>query len=331
MNYVEIGSSGIKVSGLSLGTWGMGGGQSWFNESNDAQSVNTIRKAAEHGINFFDTAPVYGLGHAEKLVGKAIAGQRDKYIISTKCSVQWRTQRGEFMYERDGKNIYKCFLRDSVLTDLEESLERLETDYIDVYYAHRVPAEEEQIASFCETINEIRKAGKIRAFGISNATPEILRSFLKYTRVDIVQEKYNLLDNEAEKEYLPLCEKNSISFHGYNTLARGLFTGKIGRDYTLVKGEARSAVKWFQEEARNKVIDMVESWSDICSKYSCKPSELALACSLKISDRFIALIGARSWEHFEENIGALDLALSTEDFELVRSRAAGVKALVNGQ
>jgi len=152
----------------------------------------TIRTAIDSRINCIDTAPVYGTGRAEIIVGKAIRGCRHNVILSTKCSLHWRDTNGRKEYIRDGKTVYRCFQQDSIISDLEDSLRRLQTDYIDVYNVHRAPRVDEipQLMSF---LVELQKAGKIRAIGISRSTPELISECMKYGRVHLAQESFSYL------------------------------------------------------------------------------------------------------------------------------------------
>ncbi|MGH4137823.1 aldo/keto reductase [Clostridium sp.] len=323
MKYMEIGKSKIKVPRITLGAMGMGGGAQW--QSDDSVALKTIDTALDIGINYIDTAPVYGMGHSEELLGKALKGRRERVILSTKCSLQWRNREGVFEYERDGLYVYRNLSKKSIKNDLEVSLKRLRTDYIDIFITHRqsdvYPVEETM-----EALLEMKKEGKIRAIGISNSNPDHLEDYLKYGQVDLVQDKYSILDRKLGAEYLPSCEKNGVTFQAFSMLERGLLTGKIGMDYLVKPDEARNVVEWFEPSKRILVLQMLEGWANLCEKYNCSMTNLVTACSLAESMNFSALVGVRRPESIIDAVKAMDIELDVEDFEKMKSDADVVVA-----
>jgi methylglyoxal reductase len=314
MEYRKIGKSGIKASTIALGTWGMGGGERWQNTTNDSEAIYTICQAMDAGINFIDTAPVYGLGHAESVVARALEGKRDRAIISTKCGVHWRNADGEFMYIRDGADIYKSFDESSIRKDLHDSLKRLKTDYIDVYIAHRVPQTREGAFELSYALQNLKKEGLIRAVGISNASATVLGYFLEDGTVDLVQEKFNIMDNQILNEYMSLCLSHSVSIEGYNILLRGLLTGKIPLDYRPKPNDAHGVIKWFEPKRLGQIVSMVNDWRSIAEKYGCSLSALSTAYCMKAVPNLFALIGARTWSHLDEILPAAGLVMEQADF-----------------
>ena len=310
MKYTQI--ADMKVSLLSLGTWGMGGGTSW-NNSDDAESVSIIHKAKDLGINFIDTAPVYGTGHSEEVVGKALAGRRSSYFLSTKCTMQWRNTNGVKMYERDGQSVYKCFTRESLRADLEDSLRRLATDYIDIYIIHRQPDDIGQIPEVYDTLYGFQKEGKIRAIGISNASAAHLEAYLKCGQLALVQEKFSLLESKAARDYIPLCEKSGTVFQAYSVLERGLLGGKIGMDYVVQKGEARGTIKWFDGYKRQRILAMLSGWKGLCGKYRCTVANLVVAFTLEYSPALNILFGVRRTENLLDTVKSLEVKLEPSD------------------
>ena len=182
---------------------------------------------------------------------------------------------------------------------------------------------------YAETVCKFREEGKIRAIGISNANPEYLKKYLECGRVDIVQEKYSILDQKWTKEYLPLCRENQVTFQGFSVLERGLLAGKIGMDYEIRKGEARGSIGWFKPERRKLVLDMLEGWKPLCEKYGCSMANLVMAASLA-TEGFIALCGVRHRENLLDTMKSVDIVLSAEDLARIRSDCDGVIAAAAG-
>jgi methylglyoxal reductase len=322
MKYLKV--ENMKMSALALGTWGMGGGTSWA-DSDDKVSIDIIHKAKDLGINVVDTAPVYGTGHSEEVVGKALAGRRGDYILSTKCAMQWRNTQGVKMYERDGKSVYKSFTPESLEADLEGSLRRLNTDYIDIYITHRQPDDMALIPEVYNTLSKFKKEGKIRAIGISNASAAHLEAYLTCGPVALAQEKFSMLESKALEDYIPLCVKNKTLFQAYSTLERGLLGGKIRMDYKLQKGEARASIKWFQDDKRPEVLAMLDSWKDLCQKYSCSTANLVMAYTMTISPGMEILFGVRHMENLLDTAKCLDLSLDQDDIARMKADIKGVR------
>jgi methylglyoxal reductase len=313
---MNVGKSGLSVSALALGTWGMGGGTSW-NNSDDSESVRVVHKALELGINLIDTAPVYGTGHSEEIVGHAITDHRDKYILSTKCSLHWRDESGIKQYTRDGKIVYRCFDPQSLQKDLEDSLKRLGTDYIDIYITHRQPDDTSKIPEIYRTLENFKKQGKIRAIGISNASPEILKKYLESGEVDLVQEKFSLLEAEAKKEYITVCEKNGVMFQGFSVLERGLLTGIIDMNYKVQEGEARSSIAWFNDDKRIPILKMLEGWKGFCETYRCSMANLVITATTQYSEQLNILFGASHLKSLEDTIKSLDVKICRDDLDKI--------------
>ena len=321
MKNMKLMKSGMEFSVLSLGTWGMGGGTAWHG-SNDDESIRIIHKAGELGINFIDTAPVYGTGHSEELLGRALKGRRSNYVLSSKCTMQWRSNQGVKQYDRDGKTVYRSFEPESIKADLEDSLKRLGTDYIDIYFTHRQPDDLSSIAGIYSILDEFKHQGKIRAIGISNANPAILKEYLKCGHVDIVQEKFSLLESSGKMEYLHLCEGKNIIFQGFSVLERGLLTGKVGRDYEVQKGEARGSIPWIAGEKRTHILHMLEKWKDLCTAYNCSITNLVIAYTMKHSSILNILFGASRLSSLEDTVRSLNITLRQDDIEKMKADIA---------
>jgi aryl-alcohol dehydrogenase-like predicted oxidoreductase len=221
MEFAEIADGSLKVSRVALGTWAIGG---WmWGGADDARSIETIRAAFEHGVNLIDTAPVYGFGHSEKVVGEALrqGDLRARAVIATKVGLEWK----------DGK-VSRNASRVRIAQEIEDSLRRLQTDHIDVYQLHwpdpKVPIEET-----AEAMKALLDQGKIRAIGVSNFSVAQMERFRKAAPIHVLQPPYNLFEREIEAEILPYCLKNGIATFGYGALCRGLLSGRMKPDTTF--------------------------------------------------------------------------------------------------
>ncbi len=219
MEYAPIADTGLEVSRISLGTWAIGG---WmWGGSDENESIRTIHTALDNGINLIDTAPVYGFGRSEEIVGKAVKeyGGRQNLFISTKVALEW-TDQGKVFRNSTKKRIFK---------EINDSLQRLGTDYIDIYYVHwpdpLVPLEET-----AEAMNTLVADGKIRAIGVSNYSPEQMSAFRKAAPIHLCQPPYNLFEREIETDVKPYCHDNGIALMTYGALCRGLLSGNMSKD-----------------------------------------------------------------------------------------------------
>jgi methylglyoxal reductase len=234
MQNINIGKSGIAVPFLGMGTWAIGGG-AWWGDNDDALSVKAIQTAVEQGIQWIDTAPIYGLYHSEEVVGEAMKHiDRDKVVLSTKCGLEWRHETPILHKVVDGVQVYRDLSAKSIIEDVEDSLRRLHTDHLDVLYTHWqspdfgvYPLEETM-----EAMMKLKEQGKIRAIGASNVTSDIIRGYCKYGQLDVIQEKYSLLTRRIEKQLLPTCKELGVSVQAYSPLEQGLLTGKVTMDTT---------------------------------------------------------------------------------------------------
>lgn len=322
MQQREIGASGIKASALSLGTWAIGGG-TWWGENDDSESIRTIHEALDRGINWIDTARVYGFGHSEAVVGRAIKGRRHQVILSTKCGLQWYDEGGEPHFVRDGRRVNRDLRPQAIRRDLEKSLKELGTDYIDVYYTHW-QCREYGYTPIEETMGELmrmKQEGKIRAIGASNVEVKHLEEYRKYGELDVIQEKYSMLDRRAEKELLPYCERCGITLQTYSPIEQGLLAGKVPADYVPKPGETRENKFWWKPENISIANGMLAGWKDLTEKYGCSAANLVIAWTMMRSERFNVLCGARKLSQIEENARSAQVALSRQDYERMEADA----------
>ncbi len=319
MQYRTLGKTDISASAVALGTWAIGGGP-WWGDSDDDQSIKAIQTAIDAGVNLLDTAPAYGFGHSEEIVGKAIKGQRDKVILSTKCGLWWKDDRGTSFFEMGDKHVKRCLLPDTVREEVEISLKRLDTDYIDLYHTHWQSEDPVKypIDDTMQCLMKLKEEGKIRAIAASNVDIDHMQQYQAAGILDAIQPRYSMLDRGIEKDILPYCMENSISALVYSPLEQGLLTGQIGMDQTFAEGVYRNQIPWYLPANRQKVLNMLEGWSDLLSKYNCTLSQLVIAWTMAQDGVTFVLCGARKEAHVSDNVGAGDLEIEAEDLSRIR-------------
>ncbi|MCX8082473.1 MAG: aldo/keto reductase [bacterium] len=324
MIYREIGQSKISASVVGFGAWAIGGWMWGGAEEKDA--IEAIKTAVDNGINLIDTAPVYGFGRSEEIVGRAIKGIRDKIILATKCGLVWDKENGTFHFYSDGKTIrrdsgevkvFKYLAPSSINKEIEESLKRLGTDCIDLYQTHwqdpTTPIEDTM-----NTLMKLKKEGKIRAIGVSNATTSQMDEYRRVGEIDSDQEGYSIIDRKKEIDNLPYCKKHNIAFLAYSPIARGLLTGKVTPEVVFPEGDHRRDHPLFTIENRLKIQKMLSELKPFTEKYSITFTQLAIAWVLHQDGCTHALVGARSPAQVLENVKAGDIILSREDLEKIR-------------
>lgn len=316
MELREIGKSGIKVNPMSMGCWAIGGGL-WWGDNDDKESIRTIHAALDAGIQWIDTARVYGFGHSEHVVGKAIKDRRHDVILSTKCALQWYDDGGEYHFSKEGHDVHRDLSPKAIRRDLEMSLKELGTDYIDVFYTHwqchtygLVPIE--------ETMGELMKMkqeGKIRAIGASNVKLQHLKDYTQAGELDAIQEKYSMLDRRIEAELLPFCESHGITLQTYSPIEQGLLAGKVPNDRVVKAGEARENKRWWKPENICLANEMLKGWEDLTEKYQCSLANLVIRWTMMRSPQFNVLCGARKLEQIQENVKSVLVDLSADDYK----------------
>ncbi len=315
----EIGKSGIKVPFLGMGTWAIGGG-SWWGDNDDFLSIQTIQEAIDLGIVWIDTAPIYGLYHSEEVVGKAIKGNRNNIILSTKCALEWRHETPVYHKEVDGTKVYRDLSKKGIIEDLEHSLLTLGTDYIDVLYTHWQTTDKMlyPIEETVDALMTLKKEGKIRAIGASNVTEQDIREYCKYGQLDVIQEKYSIATRRIEKELLPVCQELGVSIQAYSPLEQGLLTGKFTMDTTFPEGDVRNNNPSFQPERRKIILDILKDWEKYLEKYECSYSNLVIALTAQMIEGLHVLGGARKPEQIEDNVKALHVHLEEKDIKQMK-------------
>ncbi len=321
MEHRQLGKSGLKVSPVIFGAWAAGG---WFwGPQDDADSVRAIHAALDAGINCIDTAPIYGMGHSEEVVGKAIKGRRDKVLLATKCGLRWDTPgegSNEWTYKGlDGveRPVVRNLRKHALIAEVEQSLERLGTDTIDLYQCHW-PDASTPIAETMEALATLKQQGKIRAIGVSNFTPDMLAECLRHAPLASDQPKYSLLARDIEADVLPFCRQHGLGVIVYSPLEQGLLTGKVTMDRTFPEGDYRSGRPWFQPANRRRVLDALAKIEPIAKAHNATLGQVAAAWIIAQPGVTAAIIGARSPEQARENARAADIPLTAAELQAIR-------------
>lgn len=322
MKYQKLGKTDLNASVVAMGAWGIGGGTVWPDMALGVRDVENLLDAAiDLGVNYIDTAPVYGTGVSEDLLGKALKGRRDKFLVQTKCSLNWRGDGGNFHYERDGVTVNNDTSARAVKQDVEDSLKRMGLDYIDLIVVHYVckswPVEETMGA-----LQELIKEGKIRAVGLSNSQPADLDEYSKYGTVALVQEFYSLLSPYHGGDYFPTTDKYGTTFQVYGALEEGFLTHPDFVDKTFPKGDVRGKLPWIHEPIKGNIHKLFnEVLTPLTKKYNCSYANLVQAWTLEQYPNLSLLTGFRRVETLENTCKSLELKLDPADIALMSEAA----------
>ena len=298
-----LGSQGLEVSAQGLGCMGM---THAYGAGDEESGLQTIHRALELGVTFLDTAEIYGPHTNEQLVGRAIAGRRDEVQIATKFGFRLNPD-SPWARSVDGSP-------DNVRSAVEGSLKRLGTDYIDLYYQHRIDPDvpiEETVGAMAELVT----AGKVRYLGLSEAAPETIRRAHATHPLTAIQMEYSLWTRDAETEVLPTLRELGIGLVAYSPLGRGFLTGSIRSMDDLPEDDWRRNNPRFQEEALQENIALADQVTEMAGRLSLTPAQLALAWVQAKGEDIVAIPGTKSPTRLEENVGAVDVELSNEDVQ----------------
>ena len=292
---------------IGLGAWAIGGAWKWgWGQSDDQESTKAIHRSLDLGINWIDTAAVYGLGHSEEVVGKALKGKRDSVFLATKCGLVWQNS-----VDPPQRNLKPASIR----KEMEDSLRRLGTDHVDLYQFHwpdfDTPVEE----SWHEMVR-LRKEGKTRFIGVCNFNVELLTRCEAIAHVQSLQPIYNMLERDIEPEELPYCKKNGIGVVAYSPMQSGLLTGKFDKS-KLAPDDWRQESDKFAGRRLEGSLELAEQLRPVAAKYGKTVGQLAVAWVLANDAVTSAIVGARTGRHAEENVGAAGWKIEQRDLEKI--------------
>jgi aryl-alcohol dehydrogenase-like predicted oxidoreductase len=313
----QLGNSDLKITPIGYGAWAIGGGNWEFawGAQDDDESVKTIERALDAGINWIDTAAIYGLGHSEEVVAKALKNSGKKPYIFTKCSMRWDADR----------QIYRSLKAASLEEELENSLRRLQVETIDLYQIHW-PYPEDEIEEGWETLARFQKQGKVRYIGVSNFNVEQMKKVQKIAPIASLQPPYSLLNRGIEAEILPFCEENHIGVINYSPMVSGLLTGKMTAE-RIAKMQAddwRKRSANFNEPKLSRNLKLVELLREIGGEHGVEPGVVAIAWTLRRPAVTAAIVGARRPDQ-------VDGVLPAATFRLGEAEQARIEAFLQAE
>ena len=316
MQTKQLGNSDLEITPIGVGAWAIGGGDWAFGwgAQDDKESVSAIRHALDQGINWIDTAAIYGLGHSEEVVAAALDGLPNKPYVFTKCERVWN----------DKREIGKCLKRDSIRAEVEASLRRLKVDVIDLYQIHW-PEPDEDIEEGWTTMAELKAEGKVRFIGVSNFNVEQLARARKIAPVTSLQPPYSAISPEIEDDILPYCQEHGIGVIVYSPMKSGLLTGSMTKERVaaMPEDDFRKRALNFLEPRLSRNLELAELMRSIGAEHGKSAGEVAIAWTLRHPAVTAAIVGMRSAKQVDGVVGAADFRLS--DAELAQIEKFGVE------
>lgn len=319
MQYRRLGTSDLEISRIGFGAWAAGGGGWAFalGPQDDEETIAAIHRALDLGINWIDTAPLYGLGHSEEVVERALRGRNDRPYVFTKCGMPW---------DASGRIIHSL-RRESIRRECEDSLRRLRSDVIDLYQIHwNKPPDE--VEEGLEAVAELHREGKIRYVGISNFNVDEIELARRIAPPVSLQPPYSLLDRHVESAILPYCQENGIGVIVYSPMKSGLLSGRMTRERIaeLPGDDLRRTKPEFQEPELTRGLRMAGKLKTVAARYGCSAANVAVAWTLKNEAVDAAIVGMRTAAHVESMAGAVDLEIPSEEFVELENLNAAIPA-----
>lgn len=323
MEYRQLGQSGVKVSAISFGAWAIGGWQ--WGGADRKEAVEAIRASVGAGVTSIDTAPAYGQGLSEEIVGEAIKDiSRDKVQIMTKFGLRWDTEKGEFFFSSKDNNgnpiqMHKYAGKEDIIKECEESLRRLGTDYIDLYQIHWHDVTT-PISETMETLLRLQEQGKIRAAGVCNYTAIQMEEAEATISLASNQVPYSMLYRDIENEIVPYCIKNKKAIIAYSPLQRGLLTGKIKPDHQFSEGDSRAGVRFYTKQNIQSTNNFLDQLRPMAAEKRVTLAQLVLRWTIDQPGITVALAGARTAVQATENAKAAEIQLTKEEINFINTK-----------
>jgi aryl-alcohol dehydrogenase-like predicted oxidoreductase len=320
MEYRQLGDSGLSVSAITFGAWAIGG---WmWGGAERKEAVAAIRASIDHGVTAIDTAPIYGQGLSEEIVGEALQGiPRDKVQLLTKYGMRWDLKKGDFGFssqDNSGKpiDIYKYAGRESIIKECEDSLRRLRTDHIDLYQIHW-PDITTPIGETMEAVSELIRPGKVRAAGVCNYNAEQMELAESSVTLACNQVPFSMVNKGIEKELVPYCIANKKAILAYSPLQRGLLSGKIRPGHRFEEGDTRAGSKFYKDENVTRINAFLDNLRPLAAEKGASLSQLVIRWTIERPGITIALVGARNAGQAIQNAAAIEVKLSKEEIAFI--------------
>ena len=309
MRSKKLGRSEMAITRIGLGAWAIGGSWEWgWGAQDDQESIRTIHSALERGINWIDTAPVYGLGHSEEIIGQALSESQYEPYVFTKCGLIWNDQG----------HVSNCLKATSVRKEVEDSLRRLRVDVLDLCQIHW-PKPDADIEEAWTALAELQAEEKVRYIGVSNFSVSQMQRAEAISPITSNQPPYSLLARDVEKEVLPHCRERQIGIINYSPMASGLLSGKMTRERldNMAEDDWRRKSKMFKEPELTKNLKLAKLLGQIADRHACSVAEVAIAWTLRHEAISAAIVGLRKVEQIDGVINAADVDLSDDDIKQI--------------
>jgi aryl-alcohol dehydrogenase-like predicted oxidoreductase len=322
MEYRKLGNTDLKVSAITFGAWAIGGWMWGGAERKDA--VEAIQASYDNGVTSIDTAPIYGQGLSEEIVGEALRSlPRDKVQLLTKFGMRWNETKGDLAFRSTDNagnpiDIYKYAGKDSIIKECEDSLRRMGTDYIDLYQIHW-PDITTPVAETMEALSQLLKQGKIRAAGVCNYSAALMAEAERTLPLTSNQVPYSMVERTIEEELVPYCIQHNKAIIAYSPLQRGLLTGKIKPDHVFAPGDHRPSTKFFKPENIRRIDNFLDKLQPMARSKNALLSQLVIRWTIEQPGITIALVGARNKEQAIQNAKAANVQLSKKEIAVIDS------------